>query len=312
MEEKKKFLGFERNKYRNPLSKKIFIVLMLIVPLSNFCVFTVYGNLGGIPLSLQQFDGAYEKFVGLANYERFFKYFYTLGYDKIIINSFKWLPVVLCVMFPLAVIFSFFFYKKVPFTKISIVLLFLPNIIPGAVMAEFYKRMWDAGGGVVQSGLFTKLFAFIPGREINWLVSYDYANWALYIYTVWFGFGVNSLLIWGAMSRIPQELVESAELDGANLFVEFFNITIPVIWPTLSIVILMYVMTPFNIYTQPLLLAGNGSYGTTTIHLLAMNVLREPDPYYAAAINILVACVSIPTSIIIRKLLNKAFSVVEI
>lgn len=312
MEVKSGRLPVKRDKYANSKSTKIFIFLMLLIPLSNFVVFTIYGNLGGIPLSLRQFNGLEEKFVGFDNYEKFFKYFYDLGYDKIIKNSLNWLPVVLGVMFPLTLFFSFFFYKKVPFTGLSIVLLFIPNIIPGAVMAEFYRRMWDAGGGVVESGLFTKMFSFVSGREINWLSSYDYANWALYIYTVWFGFGINSLLVWGAMSRIPAELVESAQIDGASLAVEFFKITIPVIWPTLSIVLLMYIMTPFNIYVQPLLLAENGSYGTTTINLMAMNELRKPDPHYAAAINILVACVSIPVSIIIRKLLDRVYSVVEI
>ncbi len=301
-----------KSKYNNPLKRKIFIVCMLAIPMANFCVFTIYANLGGVFISLFQFDGTREYFVGFENYAKFFRLFWVNSYDQVILTSFAWLPVVLLVMFPLAILFSFFFYKKVPFAKISIILLFLPNIIPAAVMSEFYRRMWDAGGGVVQPGLFTQMFAFVTGREINWLVSYDYVHWALYIYTVWFGFGVNSLLIWGAMSRIPQELVEAAEIDGANLFVEFTRITVPVIWPTLSIVILMYLMTPFTLFSQPLMLAQNGQYGTTTLALLAMNEIRRPDPYYASAIYIMIACVSIPLSILARKGMSKMFTVVEI
>lgn len=285
---------------------------MLAVPLLNFLVFTIYANFGGILLSFQQFDGYKELFVGLTNYSKFFGGMISEGYLETIGVSFSWLPVVLCVMFPLTVIISFFLYKKVPCAKLTMVFLFIPNIIPMAVMAEFYRRMWDAGGGVVSTGLFNKLFSFVTGREVNWLVSSKYANWALWIYTVWFGFGYYSLLVWGAMSRIPKELIESAQLDGAGLFTEFFKITIPVIWPTLSVVILMYVLTPFSIYMQPLMLAENGKYKTRTLALLAMNELRRPDPYYSAAISIIIACVSLPTAIICKKCLDKAFTVVEI
>jgi len=302
----------KKSKYNNTLGKKIFIAAVLFIPLLNFCVFTIYCNVGGVGLSMMQLDGIKEKFVGFENFERFFRVFKSNDYDDALYTSLMWLPVILLVMFPITLFISFFLYKKVPFSKISIVLLFLPNIIPAAVMVEFFRRMWDVGGGVVPSGLFAKMFSFVEGREVNWLVTTKYANYALWMYTVWFGFGVNSLLIWGAMSRIPVELVESIELDGANQFQEFFNLTVPVIWPTLSIVILIYLLSPLTIYAQPLMLTENGRYNTMTLKLLAINEIKRPDPYYASAINLIIACVSIPLSIFLRKLMDKMFTVVEI
>lgn len=301
-----------KRKYNNSLKRKIFIAAVLIFPMTIFAVFTIYANFGGIFISMQKLENYKETFVGFENYRTFFERFELDNMDNIIATSFMYLPVILFILVPLTLFFSFFFYKKVPFTKISLVLLFMPNIIPQAVMAEFYRRMWDAGGGVIPSGLFTQIFSFISGKELNWLVSYEYANFALFIYTVWFGFGTNSLLIWGAMSRIPEELVESASLDGANLFREFFSITVPCIWPTLSLVLLIYLLSPFTIFTQPLMLAENGKYGTTTIQLYILNEIKKPNPYYAAACSIMVACITIPLSVIIRKLMNRMFSVVEI
>ena len=60
------------------------------------------------------------------------------------------------------------------------------------------------------------------------------------------------------------------------------------------------------------MLAENGKYGTTTIQLYILNEIKKPNPYYAAACSIMVACITIPLSVIIRKLMNRMFSVVEI
>ena len=301
-----------KGKYNNSLGKKIFIISVLTLPLINFLVFTVYCNIGGVGLSMMDLKGTKEIFVGFENYKRFFRLFVANDYDDALFTSLKWLPILFVFVLPMTLFLSFFLYKKVPFSKVSIVLLFLPNIIPAAVITEFYKRLWDGGGGITEAGLFFKLFSFVGGGT-NWLISTKYANYALWIYTVWFGFGINSLLIWGAMSRIPVELVESAELDGATQFKEFLYITIPVIWPTLEVVIIIYALSPFTIYSQPLMLAQNGMYGTLTLKLLAINQLKiNQNPYFAAAINLLIACVSIPLSIILRKVLDKAYTVAEI
>lgn len=307
-----KVRAIKTDKYGNTWKVNLFIISLLIIPLLNFIIFTVYANLGGIFLSFQQFDKGQQHWVAFENYERFFRDFFTKQYDKSIWVSLAYLPIVGGISLPISIITAFFLYKKIPCSKFIVIMLYIPNIIPAAVMAEFYRRMWDAGGGVVETGLLNRLFAFVEGREINWLVTPKYANWALWIYTVWFGFGFNALLIWGAMTRVPQEVVEAAELDGAGLFVEFTKITIPVIWPTLSMVIVLTATVPFQVYMQPLLLSANGAYGTRTIALLAMQELKRPDPYFAAAINILIACVSIPTVLIVKKLTDKAFETVEV
>lgn len=194
--------------------------------------------------------------------------------------------------------------------RLIVVVLFLPNIIPMSLLAEYYRQLFDPINGVLNKFL-NIILGYTAETAPSYLSDPAYANQMLYIYTVWFGFGYNSILIWGAMSRIPKDLVESAQLDGANLFVEFFRITIPVIWSTLTMVLVLTCMVPFTIYMQPLIIAFNGQAQTTTISLLAIQQLTA-DPYYSAAISVLIACVSIPTVLIVRKLLDRVFPVVEI
>ena len=113
----------KKSKYRLSPSKIVFIIVMLVVPLANFAIFTVYANLGGLVLSFKQIRDGKEVFVFFENFQRFFRLFGSQNYGRIIGTSFAWLPVVLCVMFPITVFMCFFLYKKVPLSRLIIVIL---------------------------------------------------------------------------------------------------------------------------------------------------------------------------------------------
>lgn len=313
-----------RGKYGNPFGVKLFIICLLIVPLSAFAIFVVYGNLGGIlyafrrPITNTTTGEREVIFAGFYNFRTFFKdfdkagaYYYTviqLTIGEVITNSFAYLFLVMFISLPISIVVSFFIYKKVPGSKLAVVLLYMPNILPASILAVYWQSIMD----VNQSGALAKFLNFLLSLEDGrWTT--DRANISLYIYTVYFGFGYNAILIWGAMSRIPEELVEAANLDGANLIREFFSITVPVIWPTLSMVIVLTWMVPFTLVNQPLMLDANGTNGTRTWGLLLMNVVADnKDPYNGATLSIISACISLPTTLLLRKLLEKVYPVVEV
>lgn len=306
------FVKISFNKYKNPWKIKLFIVCMLFVPVACFLVYGVYANFAGLIMSFQTFSQEQEKVVGagFSNFQRFFLLFERYNYGKMIKNSLGYFAVVMFISMPISILVAFFLYKKVPLGRFIVVILFLPNIIPMSLLGEYYRQLYDPTNGILNK-VFNLLLGFNESNAPSYLSDPQYANMTLYVYTVWFGFGYNAILIWGAMTRIPEELVESAQLDGANLFVEFWNITIPVIWQTLSMVLVVTCMVPFTIYMQPMIIAFNGQAETTTISLLAIQQLKT-DPYYSAAISVLIACVSIPTVLIIRKLLDKVYPTVEV
>lgn len=313
--EKKKLFGvITLNKYGNPWKLKLFIFCMLLIPVLNFLVFTVYANVGGVALSFYQMSNStgLDVYVGFANYKKFFEEFALMQYGRMILVSFGYLIAVMFVSLPISLVCSFFLYKKILFNKVIVVVLFLPNILPASVLAEYYRQLFEPMNGVL-SGLFNKLGGYTTATAPSWLTDPRYSNWMLYLYTVWFGFGYNAILLWGAMTRIPQEIVESAKLDGAGLWTEFFRITVPIIWPTFSMVIVLTWMVPFTVYMQPMMISFNGQANTTTIALLALQTLRDKyNPYFASAISILIALVSVPTTLLLRKGLDRMFTVVEV
>lgn len=307
-----KKISIQWNKYRNPFKTKLFIVCMLFIPVSCFLIYGVYANLGGLIMSFQSFSKEKEKvvFVGLNNYKLFFSLYNRFNYGKMIAVSFGYFAVVLLISLPISILVAFCLYKKVPFKNVIVVILFLPNILQLSLLGEYYRQLFDPINGILYK-FFNWLLGFTAETAPSYLTDPKYANIMLYIYTVAFGFGYNAILLWGAMTRIPNELVEAAKLDGANTFQEFFQITIPVIWQTLSMVIVITCMVPFTVYMQPLIIAFNGQAETSTISLLTINELTK-NPYYSAAISVLIACVSIPSVLIVRKALNKVYPIVEV
>lgn len=113
--EKKKLFGvITLNKYGNPFKRKLFIFFMLLIPMANFLIFTVYANIGGVWLSFNQMSlsTGTDVFVGFANYRRFFEQFALMEYGRMIAVSFGYLIAVMFVSVPISLVCSFFLYKR--------------------------------------------------------------------------------------------------------------------------------------------------------------------------------------------------------
>ena len=78
-----------------------------------------------------------------------------------------------------------------------------------------------------------------------------------------------------------------------------------------AIVYVAVAVSPLAVSLETLIIAFNGQAETTTISLLAIQELTR-NPYYSAAISVLIACVSIPFVFVVRKLLNKVYPIVEV
>lgn len=131
--QKKKLFGLiTLNKYGNPFKRKLFIFFMLLIPIANFLVFTVYANFGGIVLSFRQMSNStgQEVFVGIANYKKFFEEFELMQYGRMILVSFGYLFVVMFLSLPISLLCSFFLYKRFRWPRSSSSSCFCPISCP--------------------------------------------------------------------------------------------------------------------------------------------------------------------------------------
>lgn len=86
-------------------------------------------------------------------------------------------------------------------------MIFLPNLIPPAVLAQSFSEMLSIREGPLNS-ILMHIFGYTSETVPIWLRDEKFAMPILYMYSVWVGIGYNAVLMWGAMTRVPAEIVD--------------------------------------------------------------------------------------------------------
>lgn len=221
----------EKKKGLNSREKNrlLFYSCFIFIPLLQFLVFYIYVNFNSIMLAFQQFEvktGAIGYNIKFAAFDNFKTAFKIIGENFFMIkNSAIMFICSTLVGLSLALLLSFYLYKRFPAAGFFKVILFMPQILSHVVFALIFAKIGDE--------LIPFIVERVSGEQIMGLMTDPNTNFVvLIIFNLWIGFGVNVLLFQGAMEGINPSVVESAQLDGVNLLQEFIHITIPMIFPT--------------------------------------------------------------------------------
>ncbi len=218
-------------KRRKKVNEIGFLFLILTLPILNFLIFYVYVNISSLVLAFQKYNASTFKYewLGFDNFARVFSDLFT---NDMIIGMLRNSAIVFAVQiligFPLNLMFAFVIYKKVPAAGFFQTVLFLPSIISTMVITLMFQ--------------YTVQFAFPPILELfGCPPNFNLVNNAKtefttqVVYYMWASFGVQLVMYTGAMSGISESIVEAASLDGITPLKEFWFITIPMIWPTITV-----------------------------------------------------------------------------
>ncbi len=304
--DKKKKILTSREKKR-----LLFYSCYIFIPLLQFCIFYIYVNFNSIMLAFQKYEvktgtGYNITFAGFEN----FKVALGIIGDNLsmIRNSAVMFICSTLLGLSLALLLSFYLYKRFPAAGFFKVILFMPQILSHVVFALIFAKIGDE--------LIPYIVEKISGDQIMGLMTNPDTNFVvLVIFNLWIGFGVNVLLFQGAMEGINPSVVESAQLDGVNLLQEFFHITIPMIFPTF---VTFLVLGLAGIFTNQMNLFS--LYGTSAdshlqtfgyfmyLQSLKSDVITSSGFYsYSelAALGLLLTLIVFPITFGTRKLLEK-------
>ncbi len=291
----------------------MFICAMLAVPVLHFCFFWLYINLDTISLSFQKFDpdtGGW-KFAEWQNYQTLWRELTKEGstLPRSILNSitvFLWNNFIIV---PISVFVAFILYKKMPLGGLFKVIFFLPSIISVVVLTLSFQFMFDQTVGFIPEILRQNdLLDLMPYD--GYFGDSDYAWKMVLFYGLWSGIGYNIVLVSGAMTRIPEEIIEAGKLDGLSSIRELFSVTIPLIGSTVGTLMLLGTTVIFTYFLQPqLLLGGNAeAVGGGTIALFIVTNVKgsgTPSMPLGAAMGVLCALIGTPIVFISRKLIDR-------
>lgn len=289
------------------LTKNIFLFCALIIPVLQFCIFYVGVNVNSILLAFKDYDlstGEYY-FVG---WKHFSEFIHQLSHEYVLKfatkNSFALYGIGLVISMPLQIMSSFFVYKKIPLAGMFKIFLYLPSIVSSVVMTVMYKYFVDRAVPAVLELFGVQLqYDLFRSQQTAWTV--------LVFYNVWFGLGGGIILYTGAMSRIPDSLVEYGKMEGLGLWKEFWKVTVPLIFPTITVFLVTGIAGIFTNQGGAYTFYGNGApqYVYTYGYYLFVKVVGESaslsDYPFASAAGLLFTIVVAPVTLLAKYLLEK-------
>lgn len=170
-------------------------------------------------------------------------------------------------------------------------LVLLPWVVPSFVAGIIWRYIWLQQGGLANRILVD--WTGLADAPIQWLLL-ENARWALIIPAVWRNVPFSALMLLAGLQVIPTDLYEAARVDGASPWQRFRFITLPMLKPTLVIIVMFGVVFnlfgfgPYNIAISMFGSANLGRYADLLVPAIARQTFTNQLYGYGAAASVLI------------------------
>ena len=135
---------------------------------------------------------------------------------------------------------------------------FAPYVVPSAAVCLIFAFMYTP-----QTGLITNAFGWVGLTAPDFFGTTSGAWFAVVLLTLWWTFGFNFILYTAALQEISEEVYEAAAIDGAGPWQQIKSITVPLLRPTMSLVLILQVLASLKVFDQIYILVTGGPNYTT-------------------------------------------------
>ena len=160
-----------------------------------------------------------------------------------------------------------------------------PMMVPVASVVLIWQVIFH------EKGTLNQILAIFGVQAIDWLKS-PYCMVVILVLFLWKNLGSNMILFMAALSNIPKELLEVADVEGASAAHKFFHIKLRYLSPTVLFVAILSMINCFKIFREVYLLAGNYPYeGLYTLQHFMNNTFANLNYQKLSAAAVLLALV---------------------
>lgn len=286
---------------------RCFIAVCVLPAILLFSLFILYPMGKGFMMSFYRYSGlgGEATFIGLKNFQ-------TLFQDPIFLTSIKNMIFVL-VFFPLitmilAMLFAVMLTQGKLYKleqKFFKMILFFPNILSMVVIGVLFLYLYDYNLGLINGVL------DLVGLDVlkqTWLGQKSTVLWCLVGTMVWQATGYYMVMYMAGINQIPIDLYEAADIDGASKYIQFFKITLPLLWQILRVTLVFFITGAFNLtFTFVTVMTSGGPNNASEVPLTYMysQAFSNANYGYAMAIAVVVFILAILLSFVIQKLTDK-------
>ncbi|HLJ69146.1 MAG TPA: sugar ABC transporter permease [Chloroflexota bacterium] len=210
--------------------------------LFGFLALTLGPMLFSLYVSFTSYDIANPPhWIGLQNYQFIFQH--DSDFTKALGNTLWYVtfktPVVIVTSLFLAILMN----QKVPGIKYYRTIFYMPTVITG--VAAIFLWVWLLS----PFGLVNNILGALHLPQQEWFLNPQYAKTGMIIMGTWY-IGAPMLILLAGLNSIPRHLYEAAMIDGAGILRRFWNITLPMLSPTLFFIILTNVIGAFQVFNS--------------------------------------------------------------
>lgn len=237
---------------------------MYILPcIIIFMGFTYFPFFKTVYMSLYNTNaqGDISSFAGLSNYIELFT---SSSFLNSIAVTFKFVIATTIPSIIIGLILALSANNKLKLKGLFTTLYAMPMAVSSSSGAIIWLLLFNPGIGFIN---------FIIGRNIGWLSSPFWGFIAVCVVDIWLHSCMNFIFIIAGLKNIPKELTESAAIDGANYFQRLKNVIIPCLSPTLFFVLVINVISTFQVFGEINIMTEGGPGGATNV--LVYSIYRD-------------------------------------
>lgn len=148
---------------------------------------------------------------------------------------------------------------RVRYESLSKAIIFMPMAISFVGAGVIWRFIYAYGTQQIQIGLLNAMITGLGGQPVAWLATPQINTLAMIVVGIWIWTGFSMTILSAALKGVPNELLEAARVDGATEWTVFFKIMVPIIMPTIIVVITTMVINVLKLFDLVYVMTGGNS-----------------------------------------------------
>jgi len=243
------------------LSSKNVGYIFVLPYLIHFSLFVLFPVTFSLVLVFHKWDIVSPmEWVGVTN---FVKLFQDNLFFQSIKNTLKFLIIHIPLQIAIALLLAEFLNQKIRWRGFFRAAFFLPVVVSGVVVTMLWDSMYAQDTGVLNNFLIA-----VGVNRVPWLTNVKLAMPSIAIMATWKNVGLYIVLFLVGLQTVPAYLYEAAEIEGASHWRKFWHITLPMINPTIFMVVVLSTIGGFSLFIEPYIMTGGGPMNSTLSAIL--------------------------------------------
>jgi multiple sugar transport system permease protein len=288
---------------RNLLNEWKWAYIMIAPTMLGLIILNIIPIIQTVYLSFYK-SGAFgkgNKFVGLDNYTKMFNDPQTWYAVR---NTLVYTGLVVPLTIVIALIIAVILNLKIKGKGIFRTIYFVPMVAAPAAVTMVWRWLYNNNFGLINHIL--ENFGF---DKVKWIENPHISIFSIALIGIWSSIGYSMVILLAGLQEIPRDFYEASNIDGASPLRQFFNITLPLVSPTLFFVAVTSIITAMQVFDGIFMMVdvANPAYNSTVslVYLFYNNSFKYSNKGYGSAIVVLLLAIIMVITVVQMKAQKK-------